>query len=129
MAVVAVLAGIAIMAGTFVLTAVRYPQMPERVPIHFGIDGTADSYGPRQTVWLLVALQLLIGVLYLGRLLAAPQLGEVVMADCLLAILAWAQFQVTDAAVRRTDRISASRFWIVFAALLTLGIIGTRLLR
>jgi len=56
--VVALLAlGAGLIAATIVVTAARYGDLPESIPVHFGIDGRADSYGPRLIIWLPSALQ------------------------------------------------------------------------
>jgi len=51
--------GAALLVGSIVLTAARYAQLPRRVPIHFGITGVADSFGPRPLIWLTPSVQLL----------------------------------------------------------------------
>lgn len=35
---------------------VRYPALPELVPVHFSFSGEPDLYGPRNSVFLLVAV-------------------------------------------------------------------------
>ena len=38
--------------------------MPEQVPTHFGLDGQADGYGSRWTLWMLAGLGALFAVLF-----------------------------------------------------------------
>ncbi len=45
------------------LPAWHYTALPETIPIHYGIDGQPDGYGPRWTVWILPAIGL---VTYIG---------------------------------------------------------------
>ena len=44
-----------------------YPRLPQTIPTHWGFDGTADGYGPRESIFftaaLPVALQLLMAAL------------------------------------------------------------------
>ena len=35
-----------------------YPQMPDIIPTHWGVDGTVDGYGPRWTMLILAVLPL-----------------------------------------------------------------------
>ena len=38
---------LALVAAAFLMSAVAYPRLPERMPVHWGLDGTADRYGSR----------------------------------------------------------------------------------
>ena len=38
---------LALVAAAFLTSAVAYPRLPERMPVHWGLDGTADRYGSR----------------------------------------------------------------------------------
>jgi len=46
----------AVTVGIIVYTAVSYGQLPEYVPLHFGVNGEADSWGARHTVLFMPAL-------------------------------------------------------------------------
>lgn len=46
-----------------VLLLFVYRGLPEQVPIHFRIDGTADAYGARSTMWLLAGIGPLLALL------------------------------------------------------------------
>lgn len=59
-----------LLAGMFVAAAVAWPRVPERMPVHWGIDGTPDRYGGRAEGLLglpLVALGLYVGLRVLPR--------------------------------------------------------------
>lgn len=47
--------------------ALIYPRLPQTIPTHWGFDGTADGFGPRESIFftaaLPVALQLLMAAL------------------------------------------------------------------
>ncbi len=60
---VARIASVAAPVLAAVIVAVRYPTLPETVPIHFDITGGADLFGPRWLVFVLVGLWLAIAVL------------------------------------------------------------------
>lgn len=53
----------------FVLLAVLWPQLPSRVPSHFGISGAADAWGPKATLLLLPVVSAVIyaGLTLIGR--------------------------------------------------------------
>ncbi len=42
------------------LVAYHYNQLPDRIPIHFDIKGTPDSYGSKETIWILVGLAIVM---------------------------------------------------------------------
>lgn len=50
------LLALAVTVGIIVYTAMSYGQLPEYVPLHFGMDGEADSWGARHTVLFMPAL-------------------------------------------------------------------------
>jgi hypothetical protein len=113
---VLIIVGLAIVTGTVIVTAARYQDLPDRVPIHFGIDGTANRYGPRSVLWLLVVVQLSVAVsLVLPSLTGGPR-GTLVLSDCILALGLWAQIQIISAAISGTNRISIFGFWVFLIA-------------
>ncbi len=59
-----------LLVGMFVAGAIAWPHTPERVPVHWGLDGTADRYGGRVEGVLLLPL-LAIGIYVL--LLVSPR--------------------------------------------------------
>ena len=40
-------------AAGAIFVAIHWPILPEKVPVHFGLFGEVDSWGPKWTVWLL----------------------------------------------------------------------------
>ena len=50
-------------AGALVATAIIYPQLPEKIPIHWNIQGEVDGHGER--IWSLLTPAILIGFLLL----------------------------------------------------------------
>ncbi|MFT5999704.1 MAG: putative membrane protein [Neolewinella sp.] len=42
----------------FAVTAFYYGQLPAKIPIHFGVGGKADSFGPKLILWLIPAINL-----------------------------------------------------------------------
>ncbi|WP_234109989.1 DUF1648 domain-containing protein [Chryseobacterium sp. R2A-55] len=53
----------------WVYTWITYAKLPETVPVHFGIGGKADGFGPKSMNWLLVGISTLmyVFVFYLSR--------------------------------------------------------------
>lgn len=47
---------------TFAYALWLYPQLPDRIPMHFGPDGTPDVWGARGTIFLSVGLSLFMQV-------------------------------------------------------------------
>jgi uncharacterized membrane protein len=49
-------------------TAAIYPSLPETVPTHFDLSGTADAYGHKRSIWLisflLASVSLLVYLLF-----------------------------------------------------------------
>lgn len=62
--------------GVFVVgLAVSYAVLPERVPLHFGGDGTADRWGtPEQAVLEMAGVGLLVGVVMFTLAMSAWRL-------------------------------------------------------
>ena len=50
------------LVALIVVPVYYYFQLPDQVPIHFGIDGKADAYGSKTMIWL---LPLIGGILYI----------------------------------------------------------------
>jgi len=81
------------------ITAARYGDLPENVPIHFGLDGTVNQCGPRSTVWLLVATQVVIAVASSSVYVTTGARGILVMGVCVLAIFLRVQLLILSAAM------------------------------
>lgn len=60
---------VGIMAATILATLVSYPHLPEEIPVHFGITGQADGWGPRWSVFLVLGIgaAIICGVAWVSR--------------------------------------------------------------
>ncbi len=95
------------------------------MPIHFGLDGSANSFGPRWTAWLFVGLQVVIAAGFAALYLANDiHIGRLILGNAVVAALAWGHYQVITAAVNGTNRIQMVPFWTGFVALLVTGIVA-----
>ena len=67
-----VIVGSAAVIGMLILSAWAWPQIPDgaQVPIHWGIDGTPDGYGPK---WLGLLGIPILTVLVVALLLVIPR--------------------------------------------------------
>lgn len=43
-----------LLIGMTVWVVCCYPSLPDRIPIHYGIDGVIDGYGAKSMIWLLL---------------------------------------------------------------------------
>jgi uncharacterized membrane protein len=129
MVLLAFAAGAVIFAGTIAFTAARYRELPSRVPLHFGITGMADSYGPRPFIWLIVALQLACATLYTVLYVAGRDRGALITGVGVLASFLWAQTQIISAALTGKNRIPVALFWAIFAGILAATIVTAWLIR
>jgi uncharacterized membrane protein len=41
-----------IIAVPFIYVAIIYPNLPQTIPIHFGLDGKADGFGNKRNIWM-----------------------------------------------------------------------------
>lgn len=55
--------GVALVALIALVTAIKYPGMPDQVPFHFGASGEADSLGPKSNLWIVPGACTMIYVL------------------------------------------------------------------
>jgi Protein of unknown function (DUF1648) len=122
-------AGTAIVIGTIALTAARYRELPDRIPLHFGITGIADSYGPRAFIWLIVGMQLLCAAVYTVLYLSVGDRATLIYGVGFLAIFFWAQMQIISAAITGKNRMPIGLFWAVFVSILAATVIIARLFR
>jgi uncharacterized membrane protein len=79
-----------------------FPQLPDRIPMHFGPDGTPDAWGARGTIFLAVGFSLFMQLF----LTFVPKLGasispKIQKSKDPAAELAWAM-----------DFISKVRLWV-----------------
>jgi uncharacterized membrane protein len=114
--------GTGIIFVTVAVTVARYADLPKRIPIHFGIDGSVDGYGPRLAVWLLVAIQVAIALSTTVPYMGGSPRRTVLWSDALLVICLAAQLQVISAAMSGKSRVNTIYFWIVFAAAMAVGV-------
>ncbi|MEG0769764.1 MAG: SdpI family protein [Ruthenibacterium sp.] len=47
----------------FALTAAVYAHLPPQIPVHWGISGAIDAYGPKAAAWLFPVLAFLVAAL------------------------------------------------------------------
>ncbi len=52
-----------ILLGIIVYTILHYPDLPNKIPTHFGAGGNANSFGSKSTLWILVGINVGIYVL------------------------------------------------------------------
>lgn len=119
--------GVGLIAATAVVTAARYGDLPESIPVHFGIDGRADSFGPRLIIWLPIALQCFEAVTSL--LLYAFGAGiavSLITTICVAAILFWLALNWQNAAISRSNRLPMGQFALVAAAIVLAGVAASR---
>lgn len=129
MFVIGTMLGASIIAVTVAFTVSSYARIPARMPIHFGIDGNANGFGPRWMVWLFVVLQITIAAAYSTLYAIGENPGRLIFGDAILAILAWAHYQAVTAAINGTNRIQVPQFWIGLVALLLVGMAAARVVR
>ncbi|HEY2476654.1 MAG TPA: DUF1648 domain-containing protein [Candidatus Cybelea sp.] len=124
MATVFLLLGAAIIGVTAILTSQRYADLPDRIPIHFGIDGIVNGYGPRYMAWLMVVVQLAIAILALINYERTGRVGGLAFFNSILAICLATQILILNAARSGKTRVNRLSFWIFFALMLTLGVLA-----
>lgn len=61
-----------LLVALWVLTVVRYPILPERIPLHFGPEGQIDRWGGKEELLWFSLLALGLNGLLLGLALALP---------------------------------------------------------
>ena len=66
------LVSLALVAGAFVASAALYPRLPEKIPIHWNIQGQIDGYGNKHWA-LLLTPGIMLGLL--GLFVALPWLS------------------------------------------------------
>ncbi len=128
MIAVLVAVGWAIIVATIVLTAVNYRALPQRVPLHFLIDGTIIGDGPRPAVWLVPGLQPLLFIYAQMHARGYPA-GQLIMADCLLALMWRGQALIIATAVSGRQRAEMSGFYIFLAFAVALAIAAAHFIR
>jgi len=116
--------GVSIVLTTIASTARAYRQLPERIPMHFWIDGTINGYGPRPMAWFVVALQIWLGALFASiagswlreGLPASHVLAMAGFANVLLLLLWRVQQLIIETGLSGKNRADLKPFWLFFGA-------------
>jgi uncharacterized membrane protein len=116
---VAIGLGAGIIVVTIAMTIARYRDLPETMPIHFGLDGRPNWYGPRFAVWIIPAIELFITVEALSLGAQTPH-WSLVFWLAILVLCSAMQLLMLDAATNETQRLNIRAFWLVFVA--TMGV-------
>ena len=120
-------------------TFISYRELPDIIPIHFGIDGTPDGFSTKKMSWLLpIIASFIFGLLfYLSKnqsssLLNLPsnikenkQLSSnIIHFVNLIAMVIFSviTYESINVALEKSSRLSSATIYLV--ALLFLGIIG-----
>jgi hypothetical protein len=114
--------GAAIMVGTAAITSSRYGDLPETIPIHFGLDGTVNRYGPRSMAWVLVVNQVVIAAAFFTLYATTGTRGVLVMGVCLLALFLRVQLLILSAAMAGAKRAPVGGSLLFILAVLAIGI-------
>jgi hypothetical protein len=102
---------VGIIAGTVIYTGLRYRELPDRVPLHFGFSGSVDGTGPRPAIWLVAGLQIFIGATYTVTYLSGGAQRMMLIGCWVVAFLAWLQIQIVSVAVSAYKRMSPIALW------------------
>lgn len=55
-----------ILVLSYIVTAMVYSKLPDKVPMHWNIKGEIDGWGGRQSVWILPSIEIPFVILMLG---------------------------------------------------------------
>jgi hypothetical protein len=102
---------VGIVAGTVLYTGLRYRDLPDRVPLHFGFSGSVDGTGPRPVVWLIVGLQIFVGAAYTFTYFSGGAQQMMLIGCWIVAFMAWLQIQIVSVAVTRSKRMPPIALW------------------
>jgi len=106
-----------------------YPQLPESIPIHFGLSGEPDGWGGRWTIFLMPVIATIIFALdyfVLGRLVGTPKMPSTMTLPLHLMMLeltvlfTYITWRISEVAFGRAEGIGV---W--FLPVILLGILGT----
>ncbi|MGA2760861.1 MAG: DUF1648 domain-containing protein [Candidatus Cybelea sp.] len=117
-------AGATIMAATAAITSSRYGDLPEVIPIHFGLDGTVNRYGPRSMAWLLVVMQVAIAAGFFSIYSATGTRGVLVMGVCMAAIFFRVQLLILSAAMTGAKRVPIGGSVLFIVVALAVGVLA-----
>jgi hypothetical protein len=116
------LLGVCIIIATIALTAARYRKLPDRVPIHFGLHGNANAFGPRYAIWMGPAAQIVVAAVSLWAFGIERTARNLIVVDAVLAMCLVAQYLILEAATTGTTRLNLTVFWTSF--IVGLGVIA-----
>lgn len=96
----------------------HYARLPDEIPVHFGLTGRPDRWGPRRMIWLVPAVSAAMYLMFaVVQRLPGPSLTKLLMHLLqietlgLFVSISWSQIQV---ALGRATRLVPA-FWILFA--------------
>ncbi len=115
--------GAGIIFATIAVTVARYRDLPETIPIHFGLDGKPNGYGSRNAIWLVPAVQLLLTASALSFGAQTPRASLTFWLDLLVLCLA-VQLLIIAAATSAAQRLNRSVFWSVFVATMAFAVVA-----
>ncbi len=108
---------VAAIVVTIAYTALRYGELPDRVPLHFGFSGQADGFGPRPAVWLIPAVQIVVTIGYAAPSFAGPGRPLLLVGCAVVLLCGYLQTLIVWAAIARANRLPMLQFWIALAIL------------
>lgn len=115
--------GAGIIAATIAVTVARYRDLPETIPIHFGLDGRPNGYGPRIAIWLAPSVQILLTLTAFSFGAQTPHVSQTFWLALLVLCLA-VQLLIVAAATSATQRLNRPVFWGVFVATMTFAVVA-----
>jgi len=66
----------ALLAVTTFTVASKYPGLPARIPVHFGISGAPDRWGTKSEIFILVGVMWGLTFIFYALTLAMPRLAR-----------------------------------------------------
>jgi uncharacterized membrane protein len=111
----------------FAYAALVYPTLPQTIPTHFGIDGKADRFGSRSSLWANTAIPAAIafGIYLLMRFLPtidpkkkAGQAPEIYRKIALVVVVFLSGLNLMVIQSARSDNFEVARFILPFRAIL-----------
>jgi hypothetical protein len=114
--------GAAITVGTAVITSSRYGDLPENIPMHFGLDGTVNRYGPRSMAWLLVVNQVVMAAVFFTIYATTGTREVLVLGVCMLAIFLRVQLLILSAAMTGAKRAPVGGSLLFILVTLAIGV-------
>ncbi len=115
--------GAGIIFATIAVTVARYRDLPESIPIHFGLSGKPNAYGPRVAIWIVPIVQLLSTASALSVGAQAPHISQTFWLALMVLCLA-VQLLIIAAATSPTQRLNRPVFWGVFIATMTFAVVA-----